>query len=205
VHTLPELRKLDTTGLFRPPADKNGLISKNVVLLPSRATEYGSQADLVAKIIGFIRRYADVLPFWDRNPADAVEVRRPDDQRERYLEVEEIASRKTGLDQKMYRKSGKGVNETFFRLRLIVLIALTTGMRIAEIFGLTWNDLMYREELIAVRAKLKGGKMRYVPMPPELAAEFKKYPVILGRIGSFLPSLAPSANARGWTRALRPS
>jgi len=156
VHTLPELRKLDTTGLFRPPADKNGLISKNVVLLPSRATEYGSQADLVAKIIGFIRRYADVLPFWDRNPADAVEVRRPDDQRERYLEVEEIASRKTGLDQKMYRKSGKGVNETFFRLRLIVLIALTTGMRIAEIFGLTWNDLMYREELIAGSGKAEG-------------------------------------------------
>ena len=134
-----------------------------------------------------------------------MEVKRPDDQRERYLEVEEIASLKTALDQKMYRKSSKGINETFFRLRLIVLIALTTGMRIAEIFGLTWNDLMYREELIAVRAKLKGGKMRYVPMPPELAAEFKKYPVILGRIGSFLPSLAPSANARGWTRALRPS
>jgi integrase len=45
---------------------------------------------------------------------------------------------------------------------------------------LRWNDLLYREELIAVRAKLKSGKMRYVPMPPELAVEFKRYPVIFG-------------------------
>lgn len=29
-------------------------------------------------------------------------------------------------------------NQTFYRLRLLVLIALTTGMRIAEIFALTW-------------------------------------------------------------------
>jgi hypothetical protein len=29
------------------------------------------------------------------------------------------------------------VNQTFFRLRLIVLAALTTGIRITEIFGLT--------------------------------------------------------------------
>jgi integrase len=39
---------------------------------------------------------------------------------------------------------------------------------------------MYREELIAVRAKLKRGRVRYVPMPSELAAEFRRYPAILG-------------------------
>ena len=55
-----------------------------------------------------------------------------------------------------------------------MLIALTTGMRIAEIFGLKWSDLLYGEGLIAVRSKLKGGKMRYVPMPPELAAELQR-------------------------------
>ena len=98
-----------------------------------------------------------------------MEVKRPDDQRERYLRAEEIRRLKATLDEKMYRKAGKGINQTFFRLRLIVLIALTTGMRIAEIFGLKWSDLLYREELIAVRAKLKGGKVRYVPMPPELS------------------------------------
>src|ERR1035437_403841 len=87
----------------------------------------------------------------------------------------------------MYRKAGKGINQTFFRLRLIVLTALTTGMRIAEIFGLRWSDLQYREELIAVRAKLKGGKVRYVPMPSELAVEFRRYPAVLGEERIFPP------------------
>ena len=51
-----------------------------------------------------------------------------------------------------------------------MLIAVTTGMRMSEIFGLTRSNVVYNEGLLAVRAKLKGGKMRYVPMPPELAA-----------------------------------
>ena len=123
----------------------------------------------------------------DRNPADAVEVKRPNDQRERYLDREEIPRLKTVLDEKMYRKAGRGINETFFRLRLIVLIALTTGMRIAEIFGLRWSDVQYREGLIAVRAKLKGGKIRYVPMPLELATEFRKYPVVFSEERVFPP------------------
>jgi integrase len=123
----------------------------------------------------------------DRNPADEVEVKRPNDQRERYLDAQEISGLKAALDEKMQRKAGKVINQTFFRLRLIVLVALTTGMRIAEIFGLKWSDLLYKEELIAVRAKLKGGKVRYVPMPPELAAEFRKYPAVLGEERVFPP------------------
>jgi integrase len=123
----------------------------------------------------------------DRNPADQVEVRRPNDQRERYLDANEILRLKLALDEKMYRKAEKGINQTFFRLRLIVLTALTTGMRIAEIFGLKWNDVLYKEELIAVRAMLKGGKVRYVPMPRELSAEFRRYPAVLGEQRIFPP------------------
>src|SRR6266545_7890338 len=48
-------------------------------------------------------------------------------------------------------------------------------MRSSEIFGLNWSDAMYSEGLLAVRAKLKGGKMRYVPMPPELAGELRRF------------------------------
>jgi integrase len=123
----------------------------------------------------------------DRNPADSVEVYRPDDQRDRYLEVEEICRLKSALDSKMYRQARQEINETFFRLRLIVLIALTTGMRIAEVFGLKWSDVLYKEKLIAVRAKLKGGKMRYVPMASELAEEFGRFPVIFGQDRIFPP------------------
>jgi integrase len=123
----------------------------------------------------------------DRNPGDEVEVERPNDQRDRYLSAEEIAGLKASLDGKMYRIRSRAINQTFYRLRLLVLIALTTGMRIAEIFALKWSDILYREELIAVRSKLKGGKMRYVPMPLELATEIKRFPAVLGEDRIFPP------------------
>ena len=48
-------------------------------------------------------------------------------------------------------------------------------MRSSEIFGLLWPDVKYAEGLIAVRAKLKGGKKRYVPMPAQLAWELQDF------------------------------
>jgi integrase len=123
----------------------------------------------------------------DRNPADLIEVRRPNDQRDRYLSAEEVSSLKASLDGKMYRQGSNAINQTFYRLRLLVLIALTTGMRVAEIFALSWSDVLYREELIAVRSKLKRGRMRYVPMPAELAAEIKRFPVEMGEDRIFPP------------------
>ena len=111
----------------------------------------------------------------DRNPADQVEVKRPDDQRDRYLSQDELGRMKQALDEKVYRKGTNEFNKTFCRLRLIVLIAVTTGMRASEIFGLRWSDVMYNEGLLAVRVKLKGGKMRYAPMLPELAAELRRF------------------------------
>ena len=123
----------------------------------------------------------------DRNPADLVEVKRPDDQRDRYLSEDELRRLKRALDDKTYCKGTKKLNKTFYRLRLIVLIAVTTGMRAAEIFGLCWSDVMYSEGLVAVRAKLKGGKMRYVPMPAELASELRRIPVVIGEDRIFPP------------------
>jgi integrase len=123
----------------------------------------------------------------DRNPADQVEIRRPDDQRDRCLSEDELRRLKLALDERQYRKGTHAINKTFFRLRLIVLVALTTGMRAAEIFGLRWSDVMYNEGLLAVRAKLKGGKMRYVPMPPELASELRRFPVVIGDDRIFPP------------------
>jgi integrase len=116
----------------------------------------------------------------DRNPADQVEVRRPDDSRDRYLSEDELRRLKQALEQKKYRKGTKDLNKTNLRLNLLVLIAVTTGMRAMEIFRLRWADVMYDEGLLAVRAKLKGGKMRYVPMSPELAVEIRRYPAVIG-------------------------
>jgi hypothetical protein len=59
-----EIPLTDGTKLV-PPADKHGLISKGIVLLPSRAADYGSQAELVSALVDFIHRYTDVPPFWE--------------------------------------------------------------------------------------------------------------------------------------------
>ena len=123
----------------------------------------------------------------DRNPADLVEVKRPDDQRDRYLSEDELRRLKQALDEKTYCKGTTKINKTFYRLRMIVLIALTTGMRASEVFGLFWSDVLYNEGLIAVRAKLKGGKMRYAPMTPELAGELRRYPAVIGEDRIFPP------------------
>jgi integrase len=115
----------------------------------------------------------------DRNPSDLVEVNRPDDSRERYLSEEELRRLMEALDERMYRKGTKDLNQTNLRMRLIVLIAVSTGMRSAEIHRLRWSDVMYSEGLLAVRAKLKKGRVRYVPMPSELAAEIRRYPAVI--------------------------
>jgi integrase len=93
----------------------------------------------------------------------------------------------------MYREGTRVINKTFYRLRLIALIAVTTGMRQAEIFGLGWPDVMYSEGLLAVRGKLKGGKMRYVPMLPELAGELRRFPAVIGEDQIFPPDLAATS------------
>src|SRR5215831_15570032 len=67
----------------------------------------------------------------ERNPADQVELRRADDQRDRYLGEDELRRLKVALDEKIYRKGTNDFNKTFCRLRLIVLIAVTTGMHMS--------------------------------------------------------------------------
>jgi integrase len=56
-----------------------------------------------------------------------------------------------------------------------------------EIFALTRSDVRYTEGLIAVRSKLKGGRIRYVPMTPELANELRRFPATLGEDRLFPP------------------
>ena len=123
----------------------------------------------------------------DQNPAGLIEARRPDDSRERYLSEDELHRLKTALDDRIFRKGTKDLNQTNRRMRLIVLIAVSTGMRSAEIHRLQWSAVLYGEGLLAVRAKLKGGKVRFVPMAPELAAEIKRYPAVINQDRIFPP------------------
>ncbi len=93
-----------------------------------------------------------------------------------------------------YQKGTKQViNQTNLRMRLIVLIAVSTGMRSAEIHRLRWSDVRYGEGLLAVRSKLKGGETRYVPMSLELAEEIRRYPSEIGQDRIFPPKGGPKS------------
>jgi integrase len=129
----------------------------------------------------------------DRNPASLIEVRRPDDSSERYLSEDELQRMKTALDDRIFRKGTKDLNQTNRRMRLIVLIAVSTGMRSSEIHRLRWSDARYSEGLLAVRAKLKKGKERFVPMTSELAEEIRRYPAVIGQDRIFPPKGGPTS------------
>lgn len=45
---------------------KNDIVSKNVVLLPSEATEFGSEAELISIIQAFIHKYLDISPVFEQ-------------------------------------------------------------------------------------------------------------------------------------------
>jgi integrase len=100
---------------------------------------------------------------------------------------------KTALDDRIFRKGTKDLNQTNRRMRLIVLIAVSTGMRSSEIHRLRWSDARYSEGLLAVRAKLKKGKERFVPMTSELAEEIRRYPAVIGQDRIFPPKGGPTS------------
>jgi integrase len=63
-----------------------------------------------------------------------------------------------------------------------------------------WGDILYSEGLIAVRARLKKGKIRLVPMPPELAEEIRRYSAVIVRTASCLSSQARPVGVNVLTR-----
>jgi hypothetical protein len=49
-----------------PFSPTNNLIAHQVVLLPSKADEFGSEADLISEIREFIHRYVDISPIFEK-------------------------------------------------------------------------------------------------------------------------------------------
>lgn len=112
-----------------------------------------------------------------------------------YLSEDELLRLKVALDERLFQKGTKTINKANLRLRLLVLIAVGTGMRREEIFRLHWSDICYSEGLIAVNAKLKKGRQRCVPMTLELAEEIRRYPAVLGE-DRILPPEAGATSGR---------
>lgn len=90
---------------------------------------------------------------------------------EQLRQLEEILSRQPPtLDVRARR--------VWLRNRRIVLLQLYTGVRRAEVAGLTWDDVYLSEAQIIVKTETaKGGHERIVPLHPRLVAELETTPV----------------------------
>jgi site-specific recombinase XerD len=60
-------------------------------------------------------------------------------------------------------ESGRLVEACPEHLKMIVTVALNTGLRRGELFGLTWKDLDFDQAIITV-GHTKNGDTRYIPM-----------------------------------------
>mgnify|MGYP005845774599 CR=1 FL=1 len=84
----------------------------------------------------------------DKNPVKAVKLYKENNARVRYLTEEE----ETALMRE--------IPEDY---RPLVTVALHTGLRRGELFGLRWEDVDFRTKVITV-PRAKNGEARYVPM-----------------------------------------
>lgn len=86
-----------------------------------------------------------------------IKIKQKGNKRIRYLTQEEA--------DKLIHNSGK--------LRLLLILALSTGMRRGEIFNLRWQDVDFNAKLIHIE-KSKNGERRSIPISDTLFTEFEK-------------------------------
>ena len=88
-----------------------------------------------------------------------IKIKQKGNQRIRYLTEEEA--------EKLIRNSGK--------LRLLIIMALSTGMRKMEMLNLKWQDIDFTAKLIHIEES-KNGERRSVPISDSLMKELEQEP-----------------------------
>ena len=97
------------------------------------------------------------------NPVDGVFVQATPNKIVRYLSDEECSSLMQACKQSSWDK-----------LNLLVLMAITTGMRRSELINLRWTDIDF-EKSLARLADTKNGEPRINPLPAPTLHELKKF------------------------------
>ena len=57
------------------------------------------------------------------------------------------------------------------RNRLMLQVAYGAGLRVSELCGLTWGDVILRDELVQLSVTGKGGRVRQVLLPEALSKQ----------------------------------
>jgi len=114
-------------------------------------------------VLSVIFKYAISKDYLKDNPVKSVSIKATPNKIERYLSEEEREALLTACKQSSWNK-----------LNLLVLMAITTGMRRSELINLRWTDIDFDKSL-AKLADTKNGCPRLNPIPTPAMDELKKF------------------------------
>jgi len=163
----------------------SGLLHRPLAQITAGEVEQWRGAQLDAgKAVGTVNRRTAYLRaalnkavlwgFLDANPMRMLKQLREDTGKPRFLTPEEEARLMSALEEREEQKGRK----PFFadHLKPMILLALHTGARRGEIFGLEWRDVDIANATITLSGyKTKSGRTRHVPLNSVACKTMKKW------------------------------
>ncbi|MDP3332709.1 MAG: site-specific integrase [Methylococcaceae bacterium] len=161
----------------------------------SKATTRSRSATTVNRyrcVLSSIFKYAVQEGFLTVNLVSRVPGRRISNQRTRFLNEDERTRLLLACK-----------NSSWDKLHILVLMAMTTGMRKSELIGLRWSTVDFDKNL-AFLGDTKNGEERYCPIPDFVVTELKRFRQVGN--GYLFPATSgdqPFEFKKHWFRALR--
>lgn len=114
-------------------------------------------------VLSSVFRYAIKKGYITENPVTGIDLQAAPNLINRYLSEAELA-----------RLIIACKNSSWERLHLLVMLAITTGMRKSELLGLRWSDIDFKKNL-ALLADTKNGEPRHNPIPGPAMTELVRH------------------------------
>ena len=114
-------------------------------------------------VLSSIFQFAIDKHYLEKNPATKVRIKAVPNQIERFLS-----------DNERERLLNACKEASWDRMHLLVLLAITTGMRKSELLNLRWSDINFEDGLATLNTT-KNGEKRINPIPTVALEELKQY------------------------------
>lgn len=113
-----------------------------------------------------IFQYGIDKKYLDKNPVDKIRIKAAYNQIERFLSDDERVRLLNACNESSWEK-----------MHLLIMLAITTGMRKSELINLCWNDIDFDKGL-AKLGDTKNGSPRINPIPSFVLEELRQYRMI---------------------------
>lgn len=114
-------------------------------------------------VLSSIFRYAIKKGYLTENPVTGIDLQAEPNLINRYLSEAELARLITACK-----------NSSWEKLNLLVMLAITTGMRKSELLNLRWSDIDFKKNL-AMLSDTKNGEPRHNPIPGPAMTELVRH------------------------------